>query len=162
MSFDSEYLKEFGEWDPQQPYGYASHDVHVMARIEGRVVGHVWARREIAVGTETVAMAGVGGLLISDEPRGRRLGRELMGRAAQSMRDRGHLAFGYLGCREQVVPFYESCRWKRIVAREGRSGVMANPSWTSLASRSLSGRPSRRSSCDRKATSTCADGLGSR
>ncbi|WP_245822891.1 hypothetical protein [Brachybacterium avium] len=48
--FDSEYLKEFGEWDPQQPYGCVSHDVHVMARIGGRVVGHVgWARREIAV-----------------------------------------------------------------------------------------------------------------
>ncbi|WP_297752346.1 hypothetical protein [uncultured Tessaracoccus sp.] len=42
--FDSEYLEEFGEWDPQQPYGYAPHDVHTMARNEGRVVGHVgWA-----------------------------------------------------------------------------------------------------------------------
>ncbi len=46
MGFDSEY-QEFGEWDPQQPYGYAPHDVHIMARNEGRVVGHVgWARRE--------------------------------------------------------------------------------------------------------------------
>ena len=42
--FESEYLKGIGESDPQQPYGYASHDVHIMARIEGRVVGHVgWA-----------------------------------------------------------------------------------------------------------------------
>lgn len=50
--FDSEY-QEFGEWDPQQPYGYAPHDVHIMARNEGRVVGHVgWARRENTVGTE--------------------------------------------------------------------------------------------------------------
>ena len=124
--FDSEYLKEFGEWDPQQPYGYASHDVHVMARIEGRVVGHVgWARREIAVGAETVAIAGVGGVLISADARGTRLGSELMGRAEQSMRDRGHLAFGYLGCREQVVPFYAACGWHRIYARErsiGRDG----------------------------------------
>lgn len=124
--FDSEYLKEFGEWDPQQPYGYASHDVHVMARIEGRVVGHVgWARREIAVGTEIVAIAGVGGVLISADARGTRLGGELMGWAEQSMRDRGHLAFGYLGCREQVVPFYASCGWHRIYAREksiGRDG----------------------------------------
>lgn len=122
--FDSEYLEEFGEWDPQQPYGYAPHDVHVMARIEGRVVGHGgWARREIAVGTETLAIAGVGGVLISTDARGMRLGGELMGWAAQSMRDR--VAFGYLGCREQVVPFYESCGWKRILARErsvGRDG----------------------------------------
>lgn len=42
--FESEYLKEFGESDPQQSYGYASHDVRIVARIEGRVVGHVgWA-----------------------------------------------------------------------------------------------------------------------
>lgn len=42
--FESDYLKGFGESDPQQHYGYASHDVHIMARIEGRVVGHVgWA-----------------------------------------------------------------------------------------------------------------------
>lgn len=42
--FESRYLKGFGESDPQQPYGYASHDVRIMARIEGRVVGHVgWA-----------------------------------------------------------------------------------------------------------------------
>lgn len=124
--FDSKYLKEFGEWDPQQPYGYASHDVHIMARIEGRVVGHVgWARREIAVGTETLAIAGVGGVLISGDARGMRLGEELMRCAEQSMRARGHLGFGYLGCREQVVPFYESCGWKRILAPEksiGRDG----------------------------------------
>lgn len=34
-------------------------------------------------------------------------------------------AFGYLGGRELVVPFYESCRWKRIFARKrsvGRDG----------------------------------------
>lgn len=114
-SFDSEYLKEFGEWDPQQPYGYASHDVHVMVRLEGRVVGHVgWARRDIAVGTETVAIAGVGGVLISADTRGMRHGGELMGWAEQSMRGRRHLAFGYLGCREQAVPFYASCNLHRI------------------------------------------------
>lgn len=124
--FDSEYLEEFGEWDPQQPYGYASHDVHVMAWVENRVVGHVgWARREITVGTENVAIAGVGGVLISADARRMRLGGELMGWAEQSMRDRGHLAFGYLGCRERVVSFYASCGWHRIYAREksiGRDG----------------------------------------
>ena len=39
--FESENLKGIGESDPHQPYHYASHDVHIMARIEGRVVGHV-------------------------------------------------------------------------------------------------------------------------
>jgi aminoglycoside 2'-N-acetyltransferase I len=30
--FDSEYFDEYGEWDPEQPYGYSLHDVHVIAR----------------------------------------------------------------------------------------------------------------------------------
>lgn len=69
--------------------------------------------------------AGVGSVLISADARGMRLGGELMGWAVQSMRDRGRVAFGYLGCREQVVPFYESCGWKRVRPRErslGRTG----------------------------------------
>lgn len=125
--FDNEY-QEFGKWDPHLPYGYAPHDVHIMARIEGRVVGHVgWGRREITVGTETLAIAGVGGVLVSADARGMHLGSELMSWAAQSMRDRGRVAFGYLGCREQVVPFYESCGWTRIRARERSVGCEGEP-----------------------------------
>lgn len=124
--FDSEYLHGFGEWDPEQPYGYASHEVHVIARIDGRVAGHMgWARGEIAVGGATVAIAGVGGVLISGTARGRGLGTDLMRRAARSMRDHGGVAFGYLGCREGVVPFYAACGWTRIHAGErsiGRAG----------------------------------------
>ncbi|WP_166971092.1 GNAT family N-acetyltransferase [Brevibacterium atlanticum] len=126
--FDSEYLKEFGEWDPQQPYGYASHDVHLMARIEGRIVGHVgWARREIAVGTETLAIAGVGGVFFSADARWKGRGRELMGWAVQWMRDRGRVACDYLGCREQVVPFYESSGRKKILARVRSIGRDSEP-----------------------------------
>ena len=47
--------------------------------------------------------------------------------AAQSMRDRGRVAFGYLGCREQVVPFYESCGETRISARERSAGCEGEP-----------------------------------
>lgn len=72
LLFDSEYLGAFGAWDPEQPYGYAAHDVHIIARVGDRIVGHVgWARREISVGTEIVEVAGVGGVLIAKEMRGR-------------------------------------------------------------------------------------------
>lgn len=126
--FDVEYLDNFGPWDPQQPYGYASHDFHVIARIDDRVLGHVgWARREIDVGHASVAIAGVGGVLVSDEARGTRIGRSLMERAEQSMRGHGGIAFGYLGCREHVVPFYVSCGWKRINARERSIGRDGDP-----------------------------------
>lgn len=117
--FDAEYLDEYGEWDSTQPYGYAPHDVHVIARSDGRVVGHVgWARRTIGVGDAEVTIAGVGGVLVSGSARGRALGKRMLAFAARSMRDAGGIDFGYLGCREQVVPFYETCGWHRILAAE--------------------------------------------
>lgn len=44
-----------------------------------------------------------------------------------SPRDRDRVEFGYLGCRQQVVPFYEPCGWKRIRAREGSVGRDSEP-----------------------------------
>jgi len=41
--FDAEYLSDFGEWDPDMPYGYAPHAVHVVARSNGEVFGSVGA-----------------------------------------------------------------------------------------------------------------------
>ncbi|WP_102157400.1 GNAT family N-acetyltransferase [Zhihengliuella halotolerans] len=117
--FDAEYYADFGEWDPQQPYGYASHDVHLIARVGADVVGHVgWARRSISVGATDVDIAGVGGMLIAANSRGRKLGERLMHAADQSMTETGGIQFGYLGCREEVVPFYRACGWQRITAGE--------------------------------------------
>lgn len=117
--FDAEYQQGFGEWDPDLPYGYAPHDLHVIARQEDEVVGHVgWARRAIGVGGRELAIAGVGGVLISDHARGRRQGEALMNRVAETMADAAGIAFGYLGCREVVVSFYIACGWTRISAAE--------------------------------------------
>lgn len=41
-----------------------------------------------------------------------------MASAAQSMKTAGGIAFGYLGCRAEVVSFYTSCGWIRISAAE--------------------------------------------
>ncbi|MFB8189957.1 GNAT family N-acetyltransferase [Microbacterium sp. NPDC055988] len=117
--FDAEYLAEFGAWDPDQPYGYAPHDVHLIARAGDEVVGHVgWARRTIGVGTAEVVVAGVGGVLVSPRARGERAGALLLAHAARSMTDADDIDFGYLGCREEVVSFYESCGWSRISVAE--------------------------------------------
>ncbi|WP_460801149.1 GNAT family N-acetyltransferase [Microbacterium sp. GXF6406] len=117
--FDAEYLDDFGEWDPDLPHGYAPHAVHIVARSDGEVVGHVgWARRTVTVGDDEVEIAGIGGVLISDAVRGGRVGRRLMGSAVESMKTAGGIAFGYLGCREEVVSFYASCGWIRISAAE--------------------------------------------
>lgn len=117
--FDAEYLTQFGEWNPEQPYGYAPHDVHLIASRGDETLGHVgWARRRIGVGGRDVAIAGVGGVLVADAARGMRLGEQLMRTAVASMKNAGGIDFGYLGCREAVVPFYRSCGWSRVVAAE--------------------------------------------
>jgi aminoglycoside 2'-N-acetyltransferase I len=126
--FDGEYFEEFGDWDPDQPYGYAPHDVHLIAWSGDRVAGHVgWGRRRIRVGGKVVEIAGVGGVLVSESARGQRLGEQLMNATRRSMSDVDEIQFGYLGCREEVVPFYRACGWHRISAgerslsRDGRS-----------------------------------------
>lgn len=117
--FDAEYLADFGARDPELPYGYAPHDVHIVARVGSEVVGHVgWQRRVIGVGGADVVIAGVGGVLVSSGARGQGVANRLMTRAATSMTDAGDIGFGYLGCREEVVPFYESCGWRSISAGE--------------------------------------------
>lgn len=126
--FDAEYLDDFGEWDPDMPYGYAPHAVHVIARRGGGIVGHVgWARRTIAVGSGEIEIGGVGGVLISDVVRGERVGSRLMGAAAESMKVANGVAFGYLGCREEVVSFYASCGWTRISAAERSIDTSGRP-----------------------------------
>lgn len=125
--FHDEYLDEHGPWNPDQPYGYAAHDVHVIARAAGRIVGHVgWARREVDVGGTPVVIAGVGGVLVAGSARGADLGIRMLRAAERSMSEDGSIRFGYLGCREEVVPFYQAGGWTRIVAAErsiGRDGT---------------------------------------
>lgn len=83
------------------------------------------------MGNENIVIAGVGGVLVAKRARDEGLGATLMGRAAQSMRAHGGIAFGYLGCREDVAPFYQACGWHRVAARErslGRDGKpVVNP-----------------------------------
>ena len=126
--FDAEYLPSHGTWDPDLPYGYAGHDVHVMALRDGAATGHAgWARRTVQVGDTTVTVAGTGGVLVSPRDRGMGLGGRIMDRLADSVRSGTDVEFGYLGCREEVVPFYESCGWQRIRAAERYIGCDGRP-----------------------------------
>ena len=74
-----------------------------------------------------MVIAGVGGVLTSATERGSGLGKLLMARAALAMGEwDDDIEFGYLGCREEIVPFYVSCGWRRISAIEtsvGRDGA---------------------------------------
>ena len=43
--FDAEQLADFGDWDPERPYGYAAHDVHVIDRAGADIIGHLGRAR---------------------------------------------------------------------------------------------------------------------
>lgn len=159
--FDSEYLAEYGEWDPARPYGYSPADFHVIARSGNDVVGHVgFQKRVISVGKIDVLVAGTGGVLVSNTARGAGLGLQLMDRAQECMRNDAAVSFGYLGCRPAVVPFYLSAGWTRIRATE-RHIARLDPRWSSLTlPQSSSVLPSERSLTGRKVLSTSADARG--
>lgn len=125
--FDSEYLATHGDWDPGRPYGYSPADVHVLLFRDSTLLGHAgFQRRRVSVGAREVGVAGTGGVLVHPGWRGSGVGRRVMVRAQQEMLDDGEIDFGYLGCRDDVVPFYASAGWSRIHATE-RHVSMTDP-----------------------------------
>lgn len=132
--FDREYFADHGAWDPDRPYGYSPASVHTLAFVGPALVGHIGFQfREIRVDDAEVAVAGTGGVLVDADARGSGLGRRLMRRAQQAMREDPRVDFGYLGCREEVVPFYERSGWRRIQATE-RHVSMQDPRATVVSS----------------------------
>lgn len=117
--FDREYFADFGPWNPDAPYGYSPAGLHTLVCDGSTLLAHVGFQvRAINVGGQETTVAGTGGVLVDQSCRGVGLGREAMRHAQQAMRDHGGVDFGYLGCREHVVPFYESTGWDRIHATE--------------------------------------------
>jgi aminoglycoside 2'-N-acetyltransferase I len=132
--FDREYFAEYGVWDPDQPYGYSPATVHTLAFVDSDLVGHIgFQQRTISVGEAEVVVAGTGGVLVDQQARGNGLGGRLMRRAQRAMREDAQIRFGYLGCREDVVPFYERSGWRRIRAVE-RHVSMQDPRATVVSS----------------------------
>lgn len=117
--FDGEYRSEFGAWNPDAPYGYSPADTHVLAFRGQTLAAHVgFQRRSISVGTHEVIVAGAGGVLVAEHSRGTGLGARAMRLAQEAMSDETGVDFGFLGCRREVVPFYESAGWVQIHATE--------------------------------------------
>lgn len=75
-------------------------------------------RRQISVGDQEVTIAGTGGVLILPNYRKYGLGRKLLFALQEASRTIAPVEYGYLGCREEVVPFYEASGYKRIHATE--------------------------------------------
>lgn len=132
--FDREYFADYGAWDPDQPYGYSPAAVHTLVFVDSNLVGHVgFQQRTIRVSDAEVVVAGTGGVLVDQRARGNGLGQRLMRRAQRAMREDSQIRFGYLGCREEVVPFYERSGWRRVRAVE-RHVSMKEPQTTVVSS----------------------------
>ena len=113
--FDREYRDDYGEWNLKQPYGYAPQDYHLLAYLGEDLVGHMGSQvRTISVGAAECLVAGIGGVLIAPEFRGKGLGRDMMTRLLEENTQTLAVDFSYLGCREEVVPFYEACGFHRF------------------------------------------------
>ncbi|KJL17699.1 Nodulation protein A [Microbacterium foliorum] len=133
--FDGEYRATHGQWDPDRPYGYSPADVHTTIFRGNRAVAHVgFQRRVIRVGRAEVRVAGTGGVLVHPDWRSGGVGRRVMSRAQQAMRDDERVEFGYLGCRDEVVEFYERTGWSRVNAVE-RHVSMADATKTVMSHR---------------------------
>ena len=112
--FDAEYLDDFGEWDPDMPYGYAPHSVPVIAQSNCEIVDHVGlSRRRVGVGDGEVEIAGVGGVLISDAVRRGRVGSWSM------LRSRGRRPAASLSVISAVAK-----KWSRSTTRAAGPGFL--------------------------------------
>ena len=133
--FDREYRSTHGAWNPDLPFGYSPASTHVIIfDTAGSAVSHVgFQRRAIMAGGTPVLVAGTGGVLVDDRLRGRGLGELAMTLAQDTMRSALDLEFGYLGCREEVVPFYERTGWQRIHVTERSTPRSVRPDTTSEA-----------------------------
>jgi aminoglycoside 2'-N-acetyltransferase I len=77
--FDGEYAPEWGPWNPKGGYGYAGSELHSLARMDGRLVGHAASARQfVGVGDGEVVIAGVGGVITRREARGKGIGRAVL------------------------------------------------------------------------------------
>lgn len=117
--FDDEYSALYGSWNQSQPYGYSPAELHVIAVLDGEVIGNVgMQRRLITVGNQQILIAGTGGVLIKPTHRQSGLGQKLLSRLQEANRTLAPVDYGYLGCREEVIPFYERSHYIRITATE--------------------------------------------
>ncbi len=132
--FDREYAAGWGPWHPRTKYGYAEGELHALARLDGRLVGYAAsARRFIGVGEQEVVVAGMGGVMADPDVRRRGVGRAVVAALQEAGRAAAPTPFGLLGCREEVVAFYQSCGFRRtdqvvrdVSPRDGMTVVESN------------------------------------
>lgn len=83
--------------------------------VTGRLVGHLgFARRLIEVDGRAVSIAGIGEVAVLPDCQGQGWGRRLLAALAEHLATEAAVDFGFLQCRDAVVPFYEKTGFHRI------------------------------------------------
>jgi aminoglycoside 2'-N-acetyltransferase I len=92
-------------------------DLHFVVEASGRPVAHVGVlRHTVRVGGRAVTVGGVGGVVTRGDTQGRGYARLAMGRACSFLREEMGVEFGFLFCRDPLVPFYEKLGWQLLRA----------------------------------------------
>jgi nodulation protein A len=75
---------------------------------EDKIIAHLgFAKRTICVGEQDVLIAGIGAVATRPDFQGRGLGKQLFAELRKILLTQLSVDFGYLGCREAVIGFYE-------------------------------------------------------
>lgn len=115
----------------------------------GEVISHLdFEQRLIGVGDRDILVAGVGEVATHPEYTKQGLGRKLMTELHRVLIERTPVDFGYLGCLEEVVGYYQRVGWHRIKQKvqqiDPRSGewtISAGPTLILSAGAQLSAWP---------------------
>ena len=96
-------------------YEWSGFDWRVLARVGGRVVGHVGIiERVVTVDGQPARLGGIGSVATLPERRGHGFASAALEEAAVFIRDELGVEFGLLVCTEDIVPFYRKLDWEVV------------------------------------------------
>jgi GNAT superfamily N-acetyltransferase len=106
-------------------------DLHFTLYSEGRATSHVGTLIDkVTVNSRTITICGIGAVVTRKDAQNKGLASKLLAQVMKWAKESTDAQFGFLFCREAMVPFYESMGWKLIegvVLIEQPSGEMESP-----------------------------------
>ena len=88
---------------------------HVLGYVGGRLVSHIiLSNQHILAGSQSLSIAGVGGVATHPDWRRRGFAFRLLKAAEDLMRSEGCYDFGMLFCDPEMIPYYASCGYIQI------------------------------------------------
>lgn len=102
-------------WQERDSWGGPLEYRLLLRDMSGRLIGHLgFAHRLIEVGGRRIKIAGIGAVAILPDDQGQGWGRRLLSQLETHLATEAEVEFGFLQCRDVVVPFYEKRGFHRI------------------------------------------------